>query len=80
MNKKLKLTIELVPKTCWFSNLRSNLSVSDWTRLKVLTSNQAGYQCEICKGQGVNHPVECHEIWEPYTDVEGFDRTLPSVS
>lgn len=31
---KPKLTIELVPKTCWFSNVRSNVTPSQWNKLK----------------------------------------------
>lgn len=64
----MKLTIELVPKTCWFSNLRSNLDAADWTRLKRMTSAKAGARCEICGGRGPQWPVECHEIWR-YDDI-----------
>src|SRR6266487_470536 len=29
----MRLTVELVPTTCWFSNLRSELSKDEWDRL-----------------------------------------------
>ena len=58
-----RLTIELVPQTCWFSNVRSEVSAADWDRLRKLTSDAAGGQCEVCGGQGPKWPVECHEIW-----------------
>lgn len=62
-----KLTIELVPQTCWFSNVRSNITNAEWTRLKKITAHNAGYKCEVCGGKGDKWPVECHEIWD-YND------------
>lgn len=59
-----KLTIELVPKTAWFTNVRSNVSKEAWDFLRRLTYKSAHYHCEICGGQGPNHPVEAHEVWE----------------
>jgi hypothetical protein len=58
------LTVELVPSTCWFSNLRSELSTDDWDRLRRHVYERAGDRCEICGRRGSEHPVECHEIWE----------------
>lgn len=57
------LSIELVPKTAWFSNLRSELTEDEWDRVKKATFKAAGYLCEICGGKGPKHPVECHEKW-----------------
>jgi Domain of unknown function (DUF5710) len=57
------LSIELVPESCWYANLRSNLSPDVWEILKKRTSHKAGYVCEVCGGKGTNWPVECHEIW-----------------
>jgi 5-methylcytosine-specific restriction endonuclease McrA len=59
-----KLTIELVPKTCWYSNVRSEVSAQTWDLLKKRVYQQANYRCEICGGKGDKHPVECHEIWD----------------
>lgn len=61
--KEPKLTIELVPRTCWFSNVRSCVSKKDWDKLRKKSYQNAGYKCEICGGKGSRHPVECHEIW-----------------
>lgn len=57
------LTIELVPETCWYSNVRSNVSPEEWERLKRIAFKRAGYWCEICGGRGPQWPVECHERW-----------------
>lgn len=57
------LTVELVPRTCWFTNVRSHVSVGEWDQLKRITYRRAGYCCEVCGGRGPEWPVECHEIF-----------------
>lgn len=59
----LKLEIELVPRTCWYSNVRSEVSPKNWNKIKAKVSNMAGGRCEICSGIGKKWPVECHEVW-----------------
>jgi 5-methylcytosine-specific restriction endonuclease McrA len=65
--KEYKLTIELVPKTAWYTNVRSNVTKSEWDRLRNKSYALANNVCEICgdtgKNQGYKHNVECHEIW-----------------
>lgn len=65
---KPKLTIELVPKSCHFSNVRTCVSTSDWDKIRKLSYEKANNKCEICgdsgKNQGYKHNVECHEIWQ----------------
>lgn len=63
-----KLTIELVPKTCWYSNVRSNVPQSHWDIIRRNVYSLAGYICEVCGGVGRRHPVECHEVWH-YDDI-----------
>jgi 5-methylcytosine-specific restriction endonuclease McrA len=60
----MKLTIELVPQTAWYSNVRSNVTKAEWDVLRKACYKKAGYKCEVCSGKGPKHPVECHEIWE----------------
>ncbi|GKX58726.1 HNH endonuclease [Leminorella grimontii] len=69
-----RLTIELVPRSCWFDNVRSAISQSDWARLKKKTSREAGGRCQICGGKGPKWPVECHEIW--HYDDDNRNQTL----
>jgi hypothetical protein len=68
------LTIELVPRTCWFSNVRSEVSASQWEAIKKHTFLKAMYVCEVCGGEGPRHPVECHEVW--HYDDEAHVQTL----
>ena len=67
--RRQDLTIELVPATCWFSNVRSEVSEEDWKKLKRITFQKAKDRCEVCGGRGPKWPVECHEIWH-YNDEE----------
>lgn len=60
----MKLTIELVPKPLWYSNLRTELPKADWDKLRKEVYRKAAHLCEICGGHGSNWPVECHERWE----------------
>jgi len=59
-----KLAIELIPKSMWGFNVRSEVSRQDWDRIRVPVYTAAGNRCEICGGQGTQHAVECHEVWE----------------
>lgn len=63
----MKLKIELVPKSSWYSNVRSNVSKERWDEIRKECYKRANYVCEICgdvgTNQGYNHKVECHEIW-----------------
>ena len=60
--KNLKLKIELVPKTSWYSNLRGKMSEKGWDNVRKKTYATFNYKCGICgSNEGQLH---CHEIWE----------------
>jgi len=65
---KPKLTIELVPKTSHYTNVRTLLPKKTWDMLRKVSYAKANNKCQICgdtgKNQGYRHNVECHEIWE----------------
>jgi len=75
MMTKPKLTIELVPASCWYSNVRSNVSKKEWDTIRHKVYALAGHTCEICGGRGSKWPVECHEVWH-YDD---YHRTQSLV-
>jgi len=58
---KLKLTIEIVPSTSWYHNLRNRMSKKDWDKIRKSTYAQYRDRCGICRSQG---RLNCHEIWE----------------
>ena len=76
-----KLTIELIPSTCHFSNVRTTVTPKEWDKIRFLSYETANNKCEICndsgKYQGYKHNVECHEIWE-YND-ETHSQTLKGL-
>lgn len=67
------LTIELVPSTSWYSNVRSQVSSQEWDRLRRPVYRRANWRCEICGGRGQRHAVECHEVWY-YDDAAQIQR------
>jgi len=73
------LTVELVPQTCWFSNVRDHVPKKTWDLLRKHTYKKAHNQCEICSGRGEKHPVECHEIWH-YNDENKVQRLTGLVA
>lgn len=83
MSKKIKLTVELVPKSCHFSNVRTTVKPKEWDKIRFISYEAAGNKCEICKengkDQGYKHNVECHEIWE-YDDEILIQRLIGLIS
>jgi hypothetical protein len=68
-----RLTVEFVPSTCWYTNVRSNVAKPVWDRLRRRVAADAGQRCEICGGRGRRWPVECHEVWQ-YDDTTKVQR------
>jgi hypothetical protein len=64
-----RLTVELVPSTCWYANV----SKAVWDRRRRRVSAEADWRCEVCGGRGRRWPVECHEVWH-YDDVNRVQR------
>jgi len=81
--KNYKLTIELVPQTAFYKNVRSEVTRTQWDIIRKKVYKEYDYKCGICSGKGKQHPVECHEIWE-YDDnkhiqtLKGFIALCPS--
>lgn len=65
-----KFMVELVPKTCFYSNVRSQVTQDAWDWLRRETYKQANYQCEGC---GIKGKMEAHEIWH-YDDVKHIQK------
>ncbi len=73
------LTIELVPKTSWYRNVRANVSPAEWEKLKRITFDRAGHVCEICGGRGRKWPVECHEVFA-YDDERHIQKLVRLIA
>jgi hypothetical protein len=71
--KLSKLSIELVPSSAWFSNVRDIVSKAQWDIIRKQVYSAAYDVCEICGGVGAKHPVEAHEIWS-YNEASGIQK------
>ncbi len=71
----MRLTIELVPRPCWYSNLRSKMTRANWDHLRTLVYATYNDRCGICHASrhvsGVT--LHCHEIWQ-YDDEHHVQR------
>ena len=81
--KKPKLTVELIPKTCYFSNIRTTVKSKEWDKIRFISYELANNKCQICgstgKKQGYKHNVECHEIWF-YDDETHVQKLIGLIS
>jgi hypothetical protein len=75
------LFVDLVPASCWFTNVRTCVSSQDWERLRRMITRRAGQRCELC-GRGEDRAVrrwlEAHERWAYHDDasVQALRRLL----
>lgn len=76
-NPPTALAIELVPGPNWKWNLRSELTSSQWDKLRKKVYEKAGYVCEVC-GVAPEKSLEAHEKWE-YTDGNPGTQTLIGI-
>lgn len=75
----MKLNLELVPQSCWMSNVRSVVSKARWDTIKSAVAAKAWNVCRICGDVGPKHPVECHEIWH-YDDVKFIQKLTGMIA
>lgn len=57
----MKLNFELVPDSCWYSNLRTLLPPEVWDALRKKAYARAGGKCMICGAPTFR--LEAHEQW-----------------
>ncbi|MGH3612524.1 MAG: DUF5710 domain-containing protein [Pseudonocardia sp.] len=65
------LFVDLVPRSCWFTNVRSCVSEQDWERLRRPVLRRAGYRCEACgdgEDRATSRRLEVHERWHYNND------------
>lgn len=66
----MKLEIDLVPSTVWYSNLRAKVPKKEWDKIRKQSYSDANYKCAIC---GAGGRLNCHEIWE-YDDKKHIQK------
>ena len=74
--KELKLNFEMVPDSCWYSNLRSMLKPKDWDMVRKSTYSEANGKCMICGRPSKR--LEAHEQWsyDLETETQKLERVI----
>lgn len=79
----IKLSVELIPTTCHFSNVRTTVTPAEWDKIRFISYAAANNKCEICGSdglkQGYKHRVECHEVWD-YNDENKIQKLIKLIS
>ena len=78
-----KLALDLIPSTCWFTNVRSCVSQDDWKRIAMGVKRRANKRCECCGG--VADPankvfLEPHERFDYRDGVQALRRLVCACS
>ena len=61
--KKVKLPIELVPKSSHYNNLRKILKASQWKKLREIIIPPLSNKCQICGTNKSKRSLDLHEVW-----------------
>ncbi len=67
------LFVDLIPRTCWFSNARSCIAPRDWDRVRKFIYSRANNKCECC---GSDENIEAHERWKYENSVQTLMRLV----
>ena len=54
------LFIDMIPRSCWFTNVRKMIHRSDWDRVRKHIYDRVDGKCECC---GSSNIIEAHERW-----------------
>lgn len=73
----LKLQIELVPATTWYTNLRKVLPQEEWDKVRRKAYADYSYRCGICGASGVR--LNCHEVWQ-YDDEKRLQTLIGFIA
>ena len=72
----LKLTLDLIPQSAFYKNVRSEVSKSEWDKIRKEVYKKAGYICEIC---GKKDRLDAHEIFE-YDEINNIQKLIGLVA
>lgn len=78
-----KLFVDLIPRSCWFSNVRTCVAPRDWDRLRKHVYQRVGFKCECCGydcyyKRGSQRHIEAHERWH-YDEEAGVQKLMRLV-
>lgn len=67
------LFVDMVPRSCWFTNVHTCVSPQDWERLRRMITRRTEEKCEACgavEDRSVGRSLEAHERWA-YDELAG---------
>jgi hypothetical protein len=75
------LFVDLIPAGCWFTQIRTAVSQTDWERLRRMLAQRAGGRCEICAAgpdPALGRRMEAHErfAYDEATGTQVLTRLL----
>jgi hypothetical protein len=76
------LFVDLIPASCFFKNVRSDIKESHWRVLSKLVRSRAGGRCEICgslEDPSTGQYLDAHERWH-YDDATKVQKLMRIVS
>jgi len=76
------LFVDLIPASCFFKNVRSDIKESHWRVLSKLVRARAGGRCEICgflEDPSTGQYLDAHERWH-YDDATKVQKLMRIVS
>ncbi|WOF81963.1 DUF5710 domain-containing protein (plasmid) [Pseudomonas sp. FeN3W] len=76
------LFVDLIPASCFFKNVRSDIKESHWRVLSKLVRARAGGQCEICgaaEDPESGNYLDAHELWH-YDNATRVQKLMRIVS
>ena len=62
------LYIDLVPTSCWNSNVRTYFSQAEWTKIRKYVCERSSFSCECCNDK--SEKLEVHERWDFNEDTQ----------
>lgn len=71
-----KLSFQLIPDGCWYSNLRSILTPAQWNAVRFAAYKRANGKCSVCGAPCTR--LEAHENWS--FDEETHIQKLTAVT
>jgi len=75
------LFVDMIPRSCWFTNVRTCVSPRGWERLARMVYGRAGNRCEACGAEpdrAAGRRMEAHERWayDEDTGVQALRRLI----
>lgn len=75
------LFVDLIPRSCWFKNVRNNIKPSDWDLIRKHIYSRVNYKCECC---GIDTKlnkiqIEAHERWN-YDDINKIQKLVRIIA